>query len=61
MRIHEYAPMNGGERSEMMMQISTTFLPLILYFVMKYASVVPMRMASTVTQSVTEKLLIIDW
>ena len=59
--IHEYAPMNGGERSEMMMQISTTFFPLILYFVMKYASVVPMRMASTVTQSVTEKLLIIDW
>ena len=53
--------MNGGERSEMMMQISTTFFPLILYFVMKYASVVPMRMASTVTQSVTEKLLIIDW
>ena len=29
MRIHEYAPMNGGESREMMMQISSALLKRI--------------------------------
>ena len=58
MRIHEYAPMKGGESSEMMMQISSAVLQEET--VAFYALAVPMMMASTVTQAVTLKLLIID-
>ena len=36
------------------------FLPLTLYMDMKYARIVPMTIASTVTQVVTEKLFIMD-
>ena len=60
MRIHEYAPMKGGESNEMMMQISSAALPRTRKSVIQYASAVPITMASTVTQAVTLKLLIID-
>ncbi len=52
--------MKGGESNEMMMQISSAVLPRTRKSVIQYASAVPITMASTVTQAVTLKLLIID-
>ena len=52
-RIHEYAPMKGGENIDITMRMFKSFFPAILKFTIIYANVTPMREARIVERNVT--------
>ena len=55
--IHEYAPMNGGERYEITMRMLMRPAPRILTLRSRYAIGTPMSDATSVDTTVTLKLL----